>query len=342
MNQSNVAKVLAAFLAGVVLTMGSLTYSRNHELNRFRKAAGNAESSAPAPIETFASASPKQEPSKASEDVTLSSTSVPNVEALSNGRVSTEVPEPAVPKAARPRRLRSRGAQTAQNAVPGDAPSAVDRDAASASAGSGDVWHTLPATDPVAVHAQQPSSAETTSQRSPTVVTLQPGTSISIRLEQNVSTDRNRSGDVFRGSLDSPLAVNGSVLAERGARVLGQIEKSKRARLLGSRADLSLRLTEISMADGQRVAIQTSPWEEKGALASMGERPKMAASAALGAVVGALTGAAKGAGFVSDDAVARKDFLAGVNKRSLVLATGARLTFRVAIPVTITEGLGPH
>jgi hypothetical protein len=273
MNRSNIAKVLAAFVAGVVLTVGSLTYSRKQELNHFRQAVGHAASSAAGQIQASGSGSATREPSRASEGVTTpSSTSVPNVEPLSNGRVSTEVPEPAVPKAARPQRLRNRGSEAAQNAVPGDAPTAADRYTASASAGSDDRWRSLPATDPVAVQAHQPPSPETAPQGSPIVVTLQPGTSVSIRLEQNVSTDRNRSGDLFRGSLDSPLIVNGFVLAERGARALGKVEKSKRARLLGSRADLSLSLTEISTTDGQRVAIQTSAWEEKGAHSAWAKR----------------------------------------------------------------------
>jgi hypothetical protein len=335
MNRSNMAKVLAAFVAGVVVTIGSLTYSRNHELSQFRNAAGKAESSAPAQIQASASGSPTRESSKASEALTPSTTSVPNIEPL-----STEVPEPAVPKAARAQRLRNRGSQTGQNAVPAHASTGLDQDAASA--GSDETWRSLPATDPVAVHAQQRPSAETTPQRSPIVVTLQPGTSVSIRLEQNVSTDRNRSGDLFRGSLDSPLIVNGFVLAERGAHAVGKVEKSERARLFASRADLRLRLTEIGMADGQRVAIQTSAWEEKGVHRSMGEAPKMAAGAALGAVVGALTGAAKGAGFVSDNVVERKHPLSGAYRTSLVLTTGARLTFRVATPVTITQNLGPR
>jgi hypothetical protein len=337
MNRSNMAKVLAAFVAGVVITIGSLTYSRNQELSHFRNAAGEPESSAPAQIQASGSGSPTRESSKASEGLTPSSTSVPNIQPL-----STEVPEPAVPKPARPRRLRNRGSEAGHNAVPDHAPSSVDRDAAPASAGSDETWRSLPATDPVAVHAQQRPSAETTPQRSPIVVTLQPGTSVSIRLEQNVSTDRNRSGDLFRGSLDSPLIVNGFVLAERGAHAVGKVEKSERARLFASRADLRLRLTEIGMADGQRVAIQTSAWEEKGVHRSMGEAPKMAAGAALGAVVGALTGAAKGAGFVSDNVVERKHPLSGAYRTSLVLTTGARLTFRVATPVTITEKLAPR
>jgi len=168
---------------------------------------------------------------------------------------------------------------------------------------------------------------------------MQPGTNLTIQLQEGVSSDRNHSGDTFRASLDSPLVVDGVVLGERGAQVVGQIEKAKRARLLGSRADLSLRLTEITIADGQRVRIETSPWEEKGARKSIADTPRMAAGAALGAVVGALTGAARGAGFVSDDGGARKSTLMGGDKKSLVLTTGARLTFLVARPVTITERL---
>jgi hypothetical protein len=339
MNRSNMAKIVAAFVAGVVFTMGSLTYLRNHELSHFRKPA--AKSLTPERFTTSGSGSPTQEPSKLSEGVTPSSTSVPNVEAPLNERVSPQVPEPTVPKAARVQRVRNRHSETAQNAVPGGAPNAATEDPASASAGSGDAWHTLPQTNSVTVPGLSSGAGRMPEQR-PKLVTLEPGTRISIRVEENISTDRNRSGDVFRGSLDSPLIVNGFVLAEKGARVLGEVEKSKRARLLGSRADLSLRLTEISMADGQRVAIQTSRWEEKGAHGSVADTPKMAAGAALGAVVGALTGAARGAGFVSDDAGARKNRPPAANKRNLVLTTGAQLTFRVVAPVTITETVAPR
>lgn len=348
MNRSNMAKVLAAFVAGIVLTMGSLVYSRRQELSRFRRAAQTARSSA-APLRTqvstseggrITSANPTQGRLIGPEDVKPSNRPVQKIKATSNRSVSTQVPGPAVPKATRSDRLRHNGSEAAQNTASARAPNTAPRTAAPASTGN-DAWHTPPQTNSVTARAQQPSGAEATPERATrSVVTLQPGTSLTIRLEENVSTDRNRSGDTFRASLDSPLIVSGFVLAERGARVLGQIAKSKRARVLGSRADLSLRLMEIATADGQQVRIQTSPWEEKGAHTSIGDTPKMAAGAALGAVVGALTGAAKGAGFVSEDAGARKSTLLGANKRSLVLTMGARLTFRIATPTTITETLG--
>jgi hypothetical protein len=329
MNRSNMAKVLAAFVAGVVLTVGFLIYSRTRELSRFRKVSQMEGSAEPVPAQISTSDKPAQGPLTDPEDVKPPNRKVPEVEAASDTRVSAQVPEPAVPKVARPDTRGGSGPHTAPEAV---APVAAEDDGA---------WHALPPTNPVPAQAQQPSSVEATPERGrQRTVALQAGTSVSIRLEESVSTDRNRSGDVFRASLDSPLTVNGFVLAERGARVLGQIEKAKRARLLGSGADLTLRLTEITMADGQRIAIETTPWEEKGAHSSIADTPKMAAGAALGAVVGALTGAAKGAGFVSDDAGARKSALTGAKKRSLVLSTGARLTFRIARPMTITERLG--
>jgi hypothetical protein len=332
MNRSNMAKILTAFVAGVVLTMGSLVYSKRQELSDFRKAPRTAGSSAAvAPTQASASADPAQTPRIGSEGVKPSHETV---ERTSEDRVPTQVPKPAVPKAARSDRVRNGSSVTAENRVRAGTPNALAEAPSPASAANDDKWRALPQTNPVPAQA-------TPARLSPTVVTLQPGTSLSIRLEQSVSTDRNRSGDMFRGSLDSPLILNGFVLAERGAPVVGQIEKAKRARLLGSRADLSLRLTEVRMADGQQVAIQTSSWEEKGTHGSIGDTPKIAAGAALGAVVGALSGAAKGAGFVRDNAGARKPALTGAKKRSLVLTTGARFTFRVATPITITEWLAP-
>jgi hypothetical protein len=129
------------------------------------------------------------------------------------------------------------------------------------------------------------------------------------------------------------------VLADRGARVVGKVEGVRKARLLRGKPELRLRLTEITMRDGQRVSVETSPWEEKGAPSSIRDTPKRAAGITLGAVVGALSETAKGAGFVSDESGARKRTLSNANKRTLILTRGARLTFRVANPVTITERL---
>jgi hypothetical protein len=326
MNRSNMAKVVATFVAGVVLTMGALIYSRTHELTQLRKAVQTAPSSGvSAPGEV--SVAPVTGP----EDLKASGRPVQAVEEALNKRVPTQVPRPKVPaRAAQSDPLSDRGSEVAQNTAPGSVPNTIPPATAPGAAEP----------NPAPAEGKRASNVETTPEpQKPRLITVQPGTSLAIRLEESVSTGRNRSGDRFRARLDSPLIVNGFVLAERGARVLGQIERVKKARLLRGKSDLRLRLTEIAMRDGQRVRIETGPWEEKGARSSIGFRPKKAAGATLGTVVGALTGAAKGAGFVSDETGARKSTLVSPNKRSLVVTAGARLTFLIARPVTITEKL---
>src|SRR3981081_4161110 len=47
-------------------------------------------------------------------------------------------------------------------------------------------------------------------------------TSVSVRLDQALSTGSSQSGDSFTATLDSPLVVNDRILAEPGERVTGQ------------------------------------------------------------------------------------------------------------------------
>lgn len=315
------AKVVVTFVAGVVLTMGALIYSRTHELSHLRKVVQIAPSSARGEISVA--------PVAGRKDVKASERPIQVVARASNRRVPAQVPGLAVRAQSDP--SSDRGSEVGQATAPDSVPNTIAPATAPGSAAE---------PNPIGAEGQQPSNVITTPEaRKPKLITLQPGTSVAIRLDESVSTDRNRRGDTFRATLDSPLIVNGFVLAERGARVLGQIERVRKARLLRGKSDLRLRLTEIMMRDGQRVRIETNPWEEKGARSSIAVRPKRAAGAALGAVVGALTGAARGAGFVSDESGARKSTLSGANKRTLGVTTGARLTFRVARPVTITEKL---
>jgi len=71
----------------------------------------------------------------------------------------------------------------------------------------------------------------------PRHVTLQPGTAIPVRLDQSLT------GDSFQASLAEPLAVDGLVIAEKGARV-----------------NVRPGLASLTTSDGQRVAISTDPW----------------------------------------------------------------------------------
>jgi hypothetical protein len=301
--------VVGAFVAGVLVTIGSLSYLRTQELNQFGKAVQISRPLNTAPPAVSA------KPSTAGDADLQEGKPVAwpfhNIEPTSERARAIQVRKPPtqVPRSDKPTQRRS---EIAQN-TPGSNIAA-------------------PLTSAINESAQD-ALPQSISVPKPNVATLRAGTNVTIRLEESVSTERNRTGDRFFGTIDSPLVVNGLVLADRGATVSGQITKIKRARLLGGKSDLSLILTEITMSDGQRVHVETSPWEEKSAHNSIVETPRVAARAALGAVVGALSGSAKGTGVVSaNDAIS-------ANNRNLLLTTGRRLTFQLARPVTITERL---
>jgi hypothetical protein len=91
--------------------------------------------------------------------------------------------------------------------------------------------------------------------------TLRAGMLITVRINEALSSNLNSKGDVFSGILDRPLIADGFVIAERGARVRGEVVESKAA---GGSSELSIRLREILASDGQRVHIVSEPWRKAG------------------------------------------------------------------------------
>ena len=48
------------------------------------------------------------------------------------------------------------------------------------------------------------------------------GTSIRVRMIDNLSSEQTQMGDTFRGTLDEPIVVNGRTLYPKGADVIGR------------------------------------------------------------------------------------------------------------------------
>jgi len=108
-------------------------------------------------------------------------------------------------------------------------------------------------------------------------VTLRPGMLVPVRITEALSSDRNVHGDVFTGTLDRPLIADGFVIAERGARVRGEVITSTHAGRGDGMAELILQLKEVLTSDGQHVPIVTQPWRKQGNFSS-GEDPTDAGS----------------------------------------------------------------
>ena len=171
----------------------------------------------------------------------------------------------------------------------------------------------------------------------PTFLTIPAGTFITVRVNQPLSSDKNQPGDAFSATLIQPLVVNGIVIAEPGQTVGGQVAMVQKHGV-GQAAKLGIRLTTLTLVDGQQVTINSQLISRQGGTTPGGaEAGTVVATTGLGAAIGAAagwgTGAAIGAG--AGAAAGLIGVLVTHNHPSVIYPEQV-LTFRLDAPVTIS------
>jgi hypothetical protein len=111
-----------------------------------------------------------------------------------------------------------------------------------------------------AEHVTPPGSPGMQPAPPPRQVTLNAGLLLPVRLAGGLSSERSLPGDAFHATLDGNLAVDGTVIAERGARVEGTVVASSPGDAVQP-ATLTVSLTKLYTNDGEIVAIQTDNFE---------------------------------------------------------------------------------
>jgi hypothetical protein len=174
-------------------------------------------------------------------------------------------------------------------------------------------------------------------------LTIAPGTFLTIRLNQVLSSDRNHQGDAFSATLVKPVVVNGIVVADRGQTILGTVTEAKKAGLLHGSSRLGLQVTDLTLADGQQTPVQTSLISRNGRGVGGRDAVAIGGTTAVGAGVGAVaaggTGAAIGAG---------AGFAAGTLGALLtpgyptIVYPEQVLTFRVENPIVVATDRAPQ
>lgn len=177
----------------------------------------------------------------------------------------------------------------------------------------------------------------------PAKLTIKPGTFITVRLNQMLSSDRNQAGDAFAATMAKPVVVDGVVVAERGQTAGGKVVEAKKAGRVEGVSRLAVQLNDLTLSDGQPVALQTQLYSRNGPTSVGRDVGAVGATTATGAAIGAAAdwgrGAAIGAGAGA---------LAGIvgvlvtRGRPTVLYPEQILTFRVEAPVTISTEAAPQ
>jgi hypothetical protein len=171
----------------------------------------------------------------------------------------------------------------------------------------------------------------------PQTLTIPAGTVITVRLNEWLSSDRSQAGDAFSATLSKPLIVNGWVVARRGQDVMGRVSVAQKAGRVRGTSQLGVELSELTLVDGQQMAIRTQLVQSSGGTSHGADAAAVATTTGLGALLGAIanggSGAAIGAGAGAAAGVAGVLLTRG---RPTQLAPETFLTFQLQEPIVIS------
>jgi len=128
----------------------------------------------------------------------------------------------------------------------------------------------------------------------PQPVTVPSGTQVSIRLTDQLDSEKSQVGDVFHGSISSPIMIEGKTVVPTAADVEGRVVEVKSAGRFAGQSDLVIELTRLHM-NGKSYSIQTDRWSKQGNGRGKATAAKVGGGAAVGAILGGIFGGGKGA-----------------------------------------------
>jgi hypothetical protein len=174
-------------------------------------------------------------------------------------------------------------------------------------------------------------------------ITLPAGTFVAIRVDQFLSSDKNKNGDAFSASLARPLVADGLVIARRGATMGGHVVDAKKAGRVKGVSHLQIALNTLTLADGQQIPVETALTSITGTTSNGRDAGAILTTTATGAAIGAAadwgTGAAIGSGAGLAAGVVGVLLTRG---RPTVIYPESQLTFRLAKPVTFSTEKAPQ
>lgn len=175
--------------------------------------------------------------------------------------------------------------------------------------------------------------AQETQQRT---ITIPAGTWLKVRVDDRISSDSNRTGDVFTATFAQPLIVDGVVVARRGQTLEGRVTEAVRAGRIKGRSHLAVEMVEMALADGRQMPVRTQLMESGAAPSkgrdAVGAGTTTATGAAIGAAASGGKGAAIGAGAGAAAAVIG---VLATRGAATTIYPESVLTFRTLSPITI-------
>jgi hypothetical protein len=181
----------------------------------------------------------------------------------------------------------------------------------------------------------------------PPQLTIAPGTFVTVRVNQLLSSDHSHAGDAFSASLVNPVVVNGIVVADRGQTIQGRVSEAQKAGRVTGTSRLGVELTDLTLVDGNQAPVHTSLVNRNGRTSEGRDAVGIGAATGIGAIIGA---GAAGRHEVGEGAAIGAGAGAAAGIIGVLLTRGKPtyitpeqvLTFRVENPVVISTERAPQ
>ncbi|MBO0720919.1 MAG: hypothetical protein J2P41_08850 [Blastocatellia bacterium] len=187
----------------------------------------------------------------------------------------------------------------------------------------------------------EPKTAVTTPTPTPTPprrFTLSSGRTISVYTSTPISTKTHKAGDTFTGSLSKAIVDGDWVIAKQGAPVEGVVTSSDPGGRVKGVASIAVALKELTLADGSKLAISTTPFSKLAPTSRKKDATKIGIGAGVGAAIGAIAGGGKGAAIGAGvGGGAGTAATLATRGDPAVIPDETLLTFRLSAPTTVTQ-----
>jgi BON domain len=125
-------------------------------------------------------------------------------------------------------------------------------------------------------------------------ITVNPGTTIPIRITQTLDSATTQQGESFTGVIAADIVTDGLVVIRQGTPVTGRVIAVQEAAHYKGSSLLTVELTTINRR-GEKLTVNTDPYSVQGKGRGANTAEKVGGGAAVGAILGGILGGGKGA-----------------------------------------------
>lgn len=159
-----------------------------------------------------------------------------------------------------------------------------------------------------------------------------------VQTSQTLSTNTNAAGERFSATLVDPLVSGDWVVARQGADVGGVVVVSNKGGRVKEVAELEIAVTTLTLADGQRIAVETAVDSTQARTSKDKDAKTIAIAAGVGAAIGAIAGGKKGAAIgAAAGGGGGTALVLGTRGRPAEIPANTVIRFKVTRPVEIVE-----